>query len=281
MALYASPVLFALFVWWSATGAIFLLDGLPARTYPWSLAGATALMGVGFLGLAWFGPDTTAMGAFAGFSCGLLIWGWQEVAFLMGNVTGPRKHACPHGCSGLAHAGHAIQAILYHELALIAAAAAAAAICWAQPNQVGLWTFVILWVMRASAKLNLFLGVRNLSEEVLPAHLRYLGGFLTRRPMNAFFPVPVTLATIAAALLAQKALAAGATDFEATANTFLATLLSLAVLEHWFLVLPLPATALWNWSLGARRAPGHDGHPARLRCYPIAEPKTQTNGGVP
>ena len=41
-------------------------------------------------------------------------------------------------------------------------------------NQVGLWTFVILWAMRQSAKLNVFLGVRNLSEEFLPEHLRYL-----------------------------------------------------------------------------------------------------------
>jgi putative photosynthetic complex assembly protein 2 len=44
-----------------------------------------------------------------------------------------------------------------------------------QPNQVGTGTFAVLWVMRISAKLNLFLGVRNLSEELLPPHLAYLG----------------------------------------------------------------------------------------------------------
>ncbi len=36
----------------------------------------------------------------------------------------------------------------------------------------------MLWAMRQSAKLNLFLGVRNLSDELLPPHLRYLADVL-------------------------------------------------------------------------------------------------------
>jgi hypothetical protein len=31
--------------------------------------------------------------------------------------------------------------------------------------------------------------------------------------------------------------------------------LALATLEHWFLMLPLPSAALWNWSLPGRAAP--------------------------
>ena len=34
--------------------------------------------------------------------------------------------------------------------------------------------------MRQSAKLNVFLGVRNLSEEFLPQHLHYLQSYFTR-----------------------------------------------------------------------------------------------------
>ena len=37
-----------------------------------------------------------------------------------------------------------------------------------QPNQVATWTFALLWVMRLSAKFNLFLGVRNRGEEFGP-----------------------------------------------------------------------------------------------------------------
>jgi hypothetical protein len=30
------------------------------------------------------------------------------------------------------------------------------------------------------------------------------------------------------------------------------------VIEHWFLVLPVPAEAMWNWALGGRAAKNID-----------------------
>ena len=40
--------------------------------------------------------------------------------------------------------------------------------------------------------------------------------------------------------------------------------MTLAILEHWFLVLPLPAAALWRWSLRLRdRPPEHEREQAR------------------
>ena len=59
--------------------------------------------------------------------------------------------------------------------------------------------------MHASAKLNLFFGVPNLGAEMLPRHLAYLESFMARRPMNMFFPLSVTISTVATALLAQRA----------------------------------------------------------------------------
>ena len=32
------------------------------------------------------------------------------------------------------------------------------------------------------------------------------------------------------------------------------TMLALAILEHWLLVLPLPATALWRWAMRKRQS---------------------------
>ena len=60
----------------------------------------------------------------------------------------------------------------------------------------------------------------------------------------------------------QAAVALEASPFDAAALTFVGTLLALAILEHWFLVLPLPDAALWSWILGAapsmpRRKPRH------------------------
>ena len=62
--------------------------------------------------------------------------------------------------------------ILYHELAIVATALAVVAVTWGGANQVGTWTFLLLWAMRLSAKLNVFLGVPNLTEQFLPEHLR-------------------------------------------------------------------------------------------------------------
>jgi putative photosynthetic complex assembly protein 2 len=142
----------------------------------------------------------------------------------------------------------AVRTSLYHEIAIILCAITLVALTRNQPNQIGAWTFLILWWMHTSAKLNLYFGAPNLSEELLPEHLRYLATFMTRRPMNLFFPLSVSASTIVTVLIAQKALVA-TTAFELVGFTILATLMALAVAEHWFLVAPLRANALWSWGV--------------------------------
>ena len=63
--------------------------------------------------------------------------------------------------------------------------------------------------MRASAKLNVFLGVLNLSEEFMPAHLRLPEQLPAPPPMNLLFPVSVTFGTVLSLILLQRAVAAG------------------------------------------------------------------------
>ena len=252
MSVYVLPVLFALFVWWFSTGIIMYLDGLPRRTFNWSMIGATLMLGASLWGVYASRGDTSVKGAYCAFSCGLLAWGWQEISFYMGFVTGTRKDPCPEGCSGWRHFGHAIQTSLWHELAIIGSAAIVVALTWHSPNQVGTWTFMVLWWMHQSAKLNVFLGVRNLNEEFLPEHLQFLRSFLTKKPMNLLFPVSVTVSTVIAVHLVNMAGAHGADAFQRAGFTFLATMMVLAIVEHWLLVLPLPAAALWGWSLKSR-----------------------------
>lgn len=248
------PVLYTLFVWWFSTGVILYLNGLPAWTFKWTMLCTTVLLGLALCGLYATRDDTRITGAYLGFSCAVLVWAWQEVAFLLGYVTGPRRTPCPPGAAGWRRAVYALQAVLHHELALLALGLGVAAITWSGSNHTGLFTFMILWVMRQSAKLNVFLGVRNLNEGFLPTHLKYLQTYFTRRRVNSLFPVSVLLSTWLAVLVWQSATGAGIGRFEATAATFSATLLSLAILEHWFLVLPLPSEALWNWGLRSRKA---------------------------
>ena len=254
MSVYLLPMAYTLFVWWFSTGVILYLNGLPRATHRWTMLGATLLLGVALIGLAATRDNTHVAGAYLAFTCTLLVWAWQEVAFLLGYVTGPRRTPCPTGSTGWRRAGYALQTLLHHELALIALALAVLAATWGGTNPTGLATFMVFWVMRQSAKLNVFLGVRNLSEDFLPSHLKYLHTYFKRAPMNPLFPVSVIGASWLAVLLWQAAAAHGIGPFEATALTFTGTLLSLAILEHWFMVLPLPSQALWGWGLRSRTA---------------------------
>ena len=264
MADHGLPVLYALFLWWFSTGLILWLDGRPRRTFRWSMLGCTVLALLSLWGLYATRDDTSVLGAYAAFTYGLLVWGWHEMSFLMGYVTGPRREPCPGGCRGWRHLMHAIEAILWHELAIAATGALMVALTWGSANQVGTWVFLVLWVMRLSAKLNVYLGVPNLTDEFLPAHLAYLKSFMRKRPMNALFPISVTAGTVVTAQLVGHALAGGEGSFEATAYTFAAVLLALAVLEHWFLVLPLPDAALWSWALRNRHSESPKDRPEGL-----------------
>jgi putative photosynthetic complex assembly protein 2 len=249
---FALPVLYALFLWWFSTGLVLYLDGLPRRSHRWSMAAATVVLVASLAGLVLTGKDTTVTGAYLAFTCGLLVWGWQEMSFLLGYVTGPRQIACPPGATGWVKLGHAVRTVLYHELAIALGAVVVLALTWNAENQVGAWTYMILWVMRISAKLNVYLGVPNLADQFLPEHLQYLKSYLVKRPINLLFPLSVTGGSLAVLLLVQQAVAPGSTGFDVAGFTFLAALMALAILEHWFLILPLPDAALWSWALQSR-----------------------------
>ncbi|MCZ8076304.1 MAG: putative photosynthetic complex assembly protein PuhE, partial [Paucibacter sp.] len=212
----------------------------------------TVLLGVALLGVAASADDTRVSGAYLAFTSALTVWAWQEVGFLLGYVTGPRRIACPPSSRGWRRVGHAVMAILYHELALLVLGGAIAALSWGQPNQLALWTFAVLWLMRLSAKLNVFLGVRNLNEQFLPEHLRYMHSYFRQRPGNGLFPVCVIAISALTGLAWHSAVANQLGAFETSACSFVAMLLSLALLEHWFMVLPLPSEKLWDWGMRSR-----------------------------
>lgn len=255
MSAYAPPMIATLLLWWASTGLILYLNGLPRRTFPWSLAGATAGLLLAFWGVYVTRGETSGASAYCAFFCGLTIWGWQIVTYYMGFITGPNHAPCPPALRGWPRFVAALRTSLYHELAIVICAFGLVALTWDQPNQIGLSTFLILWWAHTSAKLNLFFGAPNLSAELLPADLRYLATYMRRRPMNLFFPVSVTASTVAAAWSAQRAFAA-ATPFWLVGDTVLATLVAIAVAEHWFLVAPLQVNALWSW--GVKSEPSGD-----------------------
>ncbi len=246
------PVLYALFVWWFSTGLIAWLNGLDRSTFRWTLLGASIVGAAGLGAVAWAAGQDSVAGAYAAFTGALAVWAWNETAFLLGAVTGPHRTACPPGVQGWERTGFALRAILWHELAILAGGLLILLAGWDAPNQVAGWTYLLLWGMRISAKLNVFLGVPNLSEAFLPGHMGYLASFFRRRPMNVLFPVSVTGATLVTWLLAQGAADPSAGPMLATGLTLLAAMAALALVEHWLMVLPLPSAALWAWYLGQR-----------------------------
>ncbi|MCG6943093.1 MAG: DUF3623 domain-containing protein [Thiohalocapsa sp.] len=252
---YVLAVTYALFLWWFSTGVILYLDKRPEHTYPWSMLGATVLMLAGFVVLALTREQPSLLGAYASFTAGVVIWGWMEMSYFMGFITGPRKAPCPEHCSAGRRFVLALSTSIYHELVIVAAGCVMIVITWGAANPLGTWTFVILWLMRWSAKLNLFLGVPNLNEEWLPERIRFLTTYLAKRPMNLLFPMSVSVATVIMCLLVDRAVAMPAPGFASVALMLASTLLALAILEHWFLVLPLADGALWRWALGPSGPP--------------------------
>lgn len=140
----------------------------------------------------------------------------------------------------------------YYEIALLTGGLSVLALTWGGENAVGVWTYAVLWVSRLSAKLNVFLGARNLSEEFLPANLRYLQTYFRRRTMNPLFPCSLIVLTLAVTAVWWRV--AGATAEDVVGLVLVATLLTLALVEHVFLMMPMPSTPLWQWAMHGRNA---------------------------
>jgi putative photosynthetic complex assembly protein 2 len=221
--------------------------------------GMVVLAAVPFLALGAAGvitslPGSSVPAVYAGFLGTLAIWGWIELAFLAGIVTGPERRPCPPGLTGAARFLRAWNTVAHHEIALALGLIALAAVSAGAENTVALWTYLILWVARVSAKLNLFFGVPRINVEFVPARLDHIKSYFRQGQVTPLFPLAITVLTFATGSFIERLIAA--TDPVAVAaQTLLAALAALALLEHWLMVLPLPDAKLWRWMLANGRAP--------------------------
>jgi len=199
-----------------------------------------------FWGLHISGQELTIAGAYCSFTCAIIIWGWQELAFLFGYITGSRRSDCPADIGGMHRAWYAFQTINYHELTLLVLGLILFLINLESVNQTGFWTYIILWGMRQSTKVNIYLGVLNFNEAFLPQHLKYLITYFRRRAMNLLMPISI-LASLLFLIPIWTRAASESSLYEMTSSVLLGTLLALGLLEHLFLVLPFPNEWLWKW----------------------------------
>lgn len=252
---FAAPLV-ALLAWWLGTGVVMLLDGLPRKTFRTTLGIATLMAMAALLCISRNAQQPGAGAAYAGFICAVLLWGWHELTFLTGWLTGPRRTACSAPGHGPTRLREAILTIIWHELAIVATLLLVLTVTWNAPNPVALWTFALLWVMRLSAKLNLFIGVRNHGEQFLPHHLAYLPSYFRRRSFNALMLVVLVAGALATGWLVQQATTLQ--DADRVRYLLVASLLTLALAEHLLMVLPWQGTALWRWAM--RRHPAWQAH---------------------
>ena len=247
-------LLASVFLWWFSTGAILVAVRLAERRGPragfWATVFGLPLLGLGAWAFLNSLKDPSLGGAYLAFFGVLALWGWVELSFLTGTVTGPHPKPCPPDAPGWERFIRAWSTVAYHELVLTFLFAFVVLASLGAENMVGCWTYMILYFARISAKLNLFLGVRYINTEFLPRHLAHLGSHFRIAKMNWLFPISVTALTFALACWLERLFVA-ANPADQAGFALLAGLTALALLEHWLLVLPLPDAKLWRWMLPA------------------------------
>jgi putative photosynthetic complex assembly protein 2 len=246
--------LVALFIWWFSTGVILLLvryaDKHGARACNVATAIALPVFGLGLWGLYSSFDDSSAMGAYLAFVSAIAVWGWIELAFLTGIITGPNSHRCPETIPEWERFIRAWGTIAYHEMLLVATMILIVLVGWGAENEFGLWTFVVLFFARVSAKLNLFFGVPKINVEFIPSPLSHLPSHFRLSRLNWLFPISITALTFAVSCWLER-LWAAETMGDVIGFSLLGAITGLAMLEHWLMVVRLPDEKLWRWMLPA------------------------------
>jgi putative photosynthetic complex assembly protein 2 len=253
----ASPwigVSITVFAWWMSTGLILILVRLPRKIHVPLLVGFGVFAVAAAWGVVVSASVTSPLGVYAAFCCALVIWGWHEASFLMGFITGPRPASCPPDARGWKRFGFATATLIYHEVALFLTLILIGLATLSAPNPTALVTFGLLFAMRLSSKFNIFLGVPNLTDEFFPDHLEHLKSYLPKRAMNPLMPFSILVCafyiyhfwTLWAQMPSHSA--------GSLAMVILITLICLGLLEHLFMITPLPDAVLWRWAAPVRDA---------------------------
>ena len=212
---------------------------------------ATVALFFGFLILIFSSSKTNVISAYLGFISILIIWSWLEVAFLLGWITGNRRSVCPKNIKGFERAWLAFQTISYHEFSLLLFGGIIFLATFDSPNQIGITTYLVLWVMRISSKLNVFLGVRNFYEEFLPKKISYLTTYFKKKSFNPLLPI-ILFFSLCIDMLFWYNASYAANSFLRVSNALLASLLALGIIEHIFMVLPFQLDRIWRLGLSRR-----------------------------
>ena len=246
------PFIVTVMIWFVATGLIAWADNRERSTFRKSLivGGAGGLAGLITILIASWSVSQVAV--YAAFGGALLVWAWHEIGFLTGAAAGPRRQAAEPGVRGFERFTQASATVIHHEVALALTALMLISLSWNAPNQIGATVFVVMFALRLSSKINLFVGVPNTSTEMLPVHLGYLKSYFGRNRMTVLLAASILAILSVAAWFASLAIAAPAGSAEMVGASLITALCLLGALEHIFLALPFRDGMLWGWAFSRR-----------------------------
>ena len=224
-------------------------DNRGIRYHKYVTFGLLPILVLGFYGFLFTMKDASVGSVYVAFLSSLCIWGWLELAFLSGLITGPNRAEKPLGIVGFQRFRLAWAAIAYSELILALVLLLLFLLSLGEPNYFGFLTFLVLYLARLSAKLNLFFGVPKINIEFLPTKVEYLASHFKVSGTSWFFPLSLILLSGLNAIWINGFLNTLEINGTSVGYCFLTTLTSLAILEHFCMVASIPDAALWRWMI--------------------------------
>ena len=123
------------------------------------------------------------------------------------------------------------EAVSDHEIAILVTAVALWLSLQGSVNLFGLAAFGLLWGMRISAKLVIFLGAPHAVSELMPKGIRHLKSYFKTDRLTPLFPIFLAIAAGLFAILIVGANRATHAH-SVVGHTLLATFMALAIIEH-------------------------------------------------
>jgi len=246
------PFIVTVMIWFVATGLVAWADNRDAKTFPKSIliGGIGGIAGLFVILMA--SQNVSVFAVYAAFVGALMVWGWHEIGFLTGAATGPRREPASPGLTGARRFAEATATVIHHEVMLALTALLLISLSWNLPNQIGATVFVMLFGLRLSAKINMYVGVPNTSVEMLPPHLEYLKTYFGPNRMTWLLAASILTITAVAMWFGSLAMQSQLGSAEMVGASLLTTLCLLGALEHGFLALPFRDGMLWGWAFRKR-----------------------------
>jgi putative photosynthetic complex assembly protein 2 len=225
------PFAVVITLWFVSTGLVAMINHRLRQSFTRALiiAGICAISGLGLLVLT--AHSSAIWATYVSFVGGLLIWSWHEISFLTGAVAGSHRDLCPRDAKGWQRFSLATMALIHHEIALAMTAGLLLSLASVTANPTGAYTFALLLIFRLSSKLNIYWGVPNMSDELLPAHLAYLKSYFGPKRLHPMLIFSTLVIIGLAGYFIWAAITAGRAH-EAVQAGLLCCLSLLAAVEH-------------------------------------------------